>query len=74
MRRAAILVLDGLGIGPAPDSTRYGDHGSNTLGNLARAVGGLHLPNLESLGLGCCAPVGGLKAVAHPRAAYPALH
>ena len=70
MRRAAILVLDGLGAGPAPDSARYGDDGSNTLGNLAHAVGGLHLPNLESLGLGCCAPIEGLKAIADPRAAY----
>ena len=51
-RRAAILVLDGLGIGPAPDTDAYGDAGSNTLGNVARAVGGLALPNLEALGLG----------------------
>ena len=45
MRRAAIIVLDGLGIGPAPDTDRYGDSGSDTLGNVARAVGGLHLPH-----------------------------
>ena len=47
MRRAAIIVLDGLGIGPAPDTDAYGDAGSNTLGNVARAVGGLRLPQLE---------------------------
>jgi phosphopentomutase len=70
VRRAAILVLDGVGIGPAHDTALYGDEGSNTLGNLARAVGGLSLPNLESLGLGCCAPVAGLAAVGSPRAAY----
>ena len=39
-RRAAIIVLDGLGIGPAADTDAYGDGGSNTLGNMARAVGG----------------------------------
>ena len=70
MRRAAILVLDGVGIGPAHDTAQYGDAGSNTLGNLARAVGGLTLPNLESLGLGCCAPIEGLKPAEQPRAAY----
>ena len=70
MRRAAILVLDGLGIGPAPDTAQYGDAGSNTLGNLARAVGGLSLPHLESLGLGCCAPIEGITPVTNPRAAY----
>jgi phosphopentomutase len=70
MRRAAIIVLDGLGIGPAPDADRYGDAGSDTLGNLARAVGGLELPNLEHLGLGCCAELAGVRRVAEPEAAY----
>ena len=69
MRRAAIIVLDGVGIGPAPDSSSYGDAGSNTLGNVARAVGGLSLPNLQSLGLGCCAPLPGIAAVREPKAA-----
>jgi phosphopentomutase len=69
-RRAAIIVLDGVGIGPAPDSDAYGDAGSNTLGNLARAVGGLALPHLEALGLGACAPLLGVAAVDRPGAAY----
>jgi phosphopentomutase len=63
-------VLDGLGIGPAPDSDAYGDAGSNSLGNVARAVGGLHLPNLERLGLGRCRPVAGLSAAAPAVAAH----
>ncbi|HKV76328.1 MAG TPA: phosphopentomutase [Gemmatimonadales bacterium] len=70
MRRAAIIVLDGLGIGPAPDSASYGDTGSNTLGNVARAVGGLALPNLQAMGLGCCAPVAGVAEVPAPSAAF----
>jgi phosphopentomutase len=70
MRRAAIIVLDGLGIGPAPDADRYGDAGSDTLGNLARTVGGLELPNLEHLGLGCCADLPGVQRVTEPEAAY----
>jgi len=64
-RRAAIIVLDGLGIGPAPDTAAYGDEGSNTLGNVLRG-GGLALPNLEALGLGRCAPLDGVAAVATP--------
>ncbi len=59
-RRAAIIVLDGLGIGAAPDQAAYGDAGSDTLGNVARAVGGLKLPNLERLGLGACRSIPGL--------------
>jgi phosphopentomutase len=69
-RRAAIIVLDGLGIGAAPDTDAYGDAGSNTLGNVARAVGGLALPNLGALGLGNCAPVAGVAPAAQPRAAH----
>ena len=69
-RRAAIIVLDGLGIGPAADTDAYGDAGSNTLGNVARAVGGLRLPELEALGLGCCAELAGVACVEQPRAAW----
>jgi len=63
-------VLDGVGFGPAPDTDAYGDTGSDTLGNVARAVGGLRLPNLERLGLGAIAPLAGVSAVAAPTAAH----
>ena len=69
MKRAAIIVLDGLGIGESPSTARYGDAGSDTLGNVARAVGGLALPNLERLGLGCCRPLQGIRCPASPGAA-----
>jgi len=52
LKRALIIILDGVGIGEAPDAARYGDEGSDTLGNVARACGGLELPRLELLGLG----------------------
>ncbi len=70
MRRAAVIVLDGVGIGPAHDTDAYGDIGSDTLGNVARAAGGLSLSNLAALGLGRCAPLPGVPAVERPRAAY----
>lgn len=70
MKRAAIIVLDGLGIGRTPDQEGYGDGGSDTLGNLAEAVGGLRLPNLERLGLGCCRAVKGLGRPQPAGAAY----
>ena len=43
-RRALILVLDGVGCGEAPDTAAYGDSGSDTIGNVARAAGGGNLP------------------------------
>lgn len=69
-RRAAIIVLDGLGIGPAHDTAAYGDEGSDTLGNTLRAVGGIVLPTLQSLGLGCCASLPGVPPAAAPHAAW----
>jgi phosphopentomutase len=52
VKRAVIIILDGVGIGEAPDAAEYGDAGSDTLGNVARASGGLKLPRLERFGLG----------------------
>jgi len=69
-RRAAIIVLDGVGIGAAPDASAYGDEGSNTLANTARAIGGMDLPNLERAGLGNIAPIDGVAAVADPVGAW----
>ena len=69
-RRAAIIVLDGVGIGEAADAAAYGDVGSNTLGNLARAVGGLRLPHLQRSGLGNIAPLEGVPPTDVPLAAH----
>lgn len=69
-RRAIILVLDGVGIGAAPDAADYGDVGSDTLGNVARAVGGLAVPHLERAGLGRIAPLAGVAAVTAPTGAW----
>ena len=52
MPRACVIVLDAVGAGELPDAADYGDEGSDTLGNVAKAVGGLDLPNLEAFGLG----------------------
>jgi phosphopentomutase len=59
MPRACVIVLDAVGAGALPDADEYGDEGSDTLGNVARAVGGLDLPNMEALGLGNVEPLEG---------------
>lgn len=70
LSRAILIVLDGVGIGELPDAAAFGDQGSNTLGNLARAVGGLDLPNLEKLGLGNIAPIQGITPQDKPLANF----
>ena len=59
MSRACVIVLDAVGAGALPDAEAFGDEGSDTLGNVARAVGGLDLPSLEALGLGNVEPLEG---------------
>ncbi|MEO0093207.1 MAG: phosphopentomutase [candidate division WOR-3 bacterium] len=61
MPRAIIIVLDGVGVGELPDASQYNDKGSNSLANLAEKIGGLFLPNLESLGLGNIIEIKGIK-------------
>lgn len=50
INRIIIMVLDGFGIGEAPDAKNYGDEGSNTLeGIYNNAI--LNIPNMQKLGL-----------------------
>ncbi|MGZ4272829.1 MAG: phosphopentomutase [Solirubrobacteraceae bacterium] len=69
MSRAAVIVMDACGVGALPDAAAYGDEGTNTLGHLSELAGGLDLPTLGSLGLGCIVPLRGV-----PPAADPVLH
>ena len=65
-RRAVVVVMDACGVGALPDADEYGDAGSNTLGHLAEAVGGLRLPTLERLGLGNIIPILGVPPASDP--------
>ncbi len=58
--RVCLVVCDSWGIGDAPDAAAYGDTGSNTLGNVAAAVGGIRAPNLAALGLGSLTAIRGV--------------
>src|SRR5262245_40046144 len=68
MPRACVIVLDAVGAGALPDADQYGDEGSDTLGNVARAAGGLDLPNLEALTLGNIEPLEGCPPQTGPAA------
>jgi phosphopentomutase len=70
MKRVLILLLDGVGVGELPDAARFGDTGSNSLGNTAKAVGGLALPNLQALGLGNIIALEGCPPLANASAAF----
>jgi len=69
-RRAVMLVLDGVGIGAAPDAATYGDVGSDTLGHVCDAVPDLVLPNLQRAGLGNIRPLARVPATGTPDGAW----
>jgi phosphopentomutase len=60
VKRAFVIVIDACGAGELPDSADYGDAGTNTLGHLSEAAGGLDLPVLQKLGLGDVLPLVGV--------------
>lgn len=62
VHRVFLIVLDGVGVGELPDAADYGDEGSNTIGNIAKVLGSLHLPNLEKAGLGKIIEIEGLSS------------
>ena len=70
MKRIAIVVLDSVGVGALPDAHLYGDEGSNTLGHVAKALGGLKMPNAAKLGLGNIIPIEGVSPTQEPQGAW----
>ena len=70
-KRAIIVVIDSMGIGAMPDSLDFGDDSTvNTLCNLAKASGGLNVPNFEKMGLGNIKDIEGVKKTNSPIAEY----
>src|SRR5256714_9193240 len=67
--RITLIVLDGAGIGAMPDAPAWGDAGSDTFGHICESRQ-LHLPNLQSLGLGNIRPLNGVAKMDEPRGAY----
>ncbi len=70
MKRAIILLLDGVGVGELPDAHLYNDQGSNTLKNLSGRIKDFHLPNFERLGLGNIIEINGVKRIEKPLASF----
>jgi len=70
LKRAILVVLDGVGVGANPDAATYGDEGASSLEHCAQAIGGLELPNLGRLGLGNVTPILGTPPQAQTLGAY----
>ena len=69
VNRVIWIILDSVGMGELPDAARFHDEGSNTLGNLAAAVG-LSIPNMRKLGLGNIEGMKNILPVEKPKGCY----
>ncbi len=70
MKNFIIVLLDGVGVGELPDANKFGDVGSSTLPNIAKAVNGLTLLNLQKLGIGNIVEIQGIEKVSSPLASF----
>ena len=67
-QRIFLIVADSAGVGEEPDAAEFGDCGSNTWKHAAESVGQIHVPFMESMGLGDLDDIPGVSKVAHPNA------
>lgn len=71
-KRAILIVLDSVGCGAAHDAERFGDLGTNTLGNISKWCSengkAFSLPNLSKWGLGNLIACNGITKTHSPKA------
>ncbi|TKZ31070.1 phosphopentomutase [Brachyspira catarrhinii] len=60
-KKAVLIVIDSCGVGALPDAKDFGDEGVNTISNLAKATGGINIPNMEKMGLGNITDIEGVS-------------
>ncbi|OQY46736.1 MAG: phosphopentomutase [Anaerolineaceae bacterium 4572_78] len=70
IERVIVIVLDSVGCGDAPDAKDYGDEGTNTIGNIAKVIGGINLPNMQKMGLGNLTDIQGVPPTDNAIGAY----
>ena len=69
-KRFFTIVMDSVGCGEMPDAERYGDRGADTIGHIAKTVGGLTMPAMEKLGYGNLHPILGVEPQRDPQGYY----
>ena len=71
-KRIFVIVADSAGVGYEPDADKFfnaghSDWGSNTFAHIAEKMpNGLHIPNMEAMGIADLTEVKGTKKVSHP--------
>lgn len=69
-KRIFTIVMDSVGCGEMPDAEHYGDRGADTIGHIAKTVGGLTMPAMEKLGYGNMHSILGVEPQRDPQGYY----
>ncbi|GMB00530.1 phosphopentomutase [Pelosinus sp. IPA-1] len=69
-KRIHLVVMDSVGIGEAPDAAKFDDVNVDTFGHIAKACGGLHMPNMGKLGISNIRDIEGIEPAKHPLGYY----
>lgn len=69
-KRIFTIVMDSVGCGEMPDAEHYGDRGADTIGHIAKTVGGLTIPAMEKLGYGNLHSILGVEPQRDPQGYY----
>ena len=69
-KRIFTIVMDSVGCGEMPDAEHYGDRGADTIGHIAKTVGGLAMPAMEKLGYGNLHSILGVEPQRDPQGYY----
>ncbi len=70
--RVFVIVMDSVGVGASADSSKYGDEGADTLGNIAKNTS-LFIPNLQNLGIANLHNLKNINSVSKPMAYFTKL-
>lgn len=70
INRVIWIILDSVGMGELPDANEFNDVGTNTIGHVSEKHGGLHIPNMVSLGLGNIDGITGVEDCDMPIGCY----
>ena len=72
-KRIFVIVVDSMGIGPMPDSDKYGDFDVDTLGHIAEKQTKFVIPNLQKLGIANLKKLKSVPPVEKPLGYYMAM-
>ena len=70
INRVVIILMDSAGVGELPDAAKFGDVGSNTIGNVSRKSKNFSMPEFQKMGLGNITNINNVASTKQPTASF----